>query len=446
MSRMMHLGAFFAPSGHHTASWRHPNAQADAAINISHQAEMARLAERGKFDLIFLADSPAARETHIESMKRSTQYIANFEPLTLLSALAMVTERIGLVATASTTYCEPYHIARFFASLDWLSGGRAGWNIVTTASPEAAFNFGRTELLEHDLRYDRAREFTEIVRGLWDSWDDDAFVRDKESGLFFEPEKMHYLNHQGAYYSVRGPLNVPRPPQGHPILVQAGSSSTGRGFAAEFADAIFTTSLQTYEAREYYADVKQRVAACGRNPDHVIILPGVTYCVAETDAEAQAQYEYMLSLVHPIAAREMAALTLGHDLSPYPMDGPVPDLPPPNTSVGTYHSAMKLARDENLTIRQLSIRLATGRNRFVIVGSVKRVADVLEEWFTTGAADGFNILPPYIPGALEDFVNLVIPELQRRGLFRTEYEGATLRENLGLPRPASRYAPTATPG
>jgi alkanesulfonate monooxygenase len=440
MARMMHLGAFFAPSGHHTASWRHPGAQADAAVNIEHQMEMARLAERGKFDLIFLADSPAVRETHIESMKRSTQYIANFEPLTLLSTLAAVTSRIGLVATASTTYYEPYHVARLFASLDWLSHGRAGWNIVTTGSAESALNFGRTEHMEHDARYHRAREFTDVVRALWDSWDDDAFLRDKESGLFFDSEKMHYLNHQGEFFSVRGPLNVPRPPQGHPVLVQAGSSDTGRGFAADYADAIFTTSLQTYEAREYYADVKQRAAAAGRDPDQIIILPGVTYCVAKTDAEAQEQYEYMLSLVHPIAAREMAALTLGHDLSPYDMDGPVPDLPPPNTSVGTYHSAMKLARDENLTIRQLSIRLATGRNRFVIVGSVEHVADVLEEWFTTGAADGFNILPPYIPGALEDFVALVIPELQRRGLFRTEYEGPTLRDQLGLSRPPSRYA------
>jgi N-acetyl-S-(2-succino)cysteine monooxygenase len=440
MSRMMHLGAFFAPSGHHTASWRHPAAQADAAVNIRHQIELAQTAERGKFDLIFLADSVAARETHIEHMKRSTQYVANFEPLTLLSVLSGVTQHIGLVATASTSYCEPYHVARWFASLDWLSGGRAGWNIVTSASEAEARNFGRKEHFDHEVRYRRAREFTEVVRGLWDSWDDEAFVRDKESGLFFDPEKMHYLDHHGEFFSVRGPLNVPRSPQGHPVLVQAGSSDTGRSFAAEVAEAIFTTSLQLAEARDYYADVKHRVAAAGREPDQCVILPGVTYCVAETDAQAQEQYEYMLSLVHPIAAREIAAITLGHDLAPYPIDGPVPDLPPPNGSVGTYLSAMKLARDENLTVRQLSIRLATGRNRFVIVGSVEHVADVLEEWFTTGAADGFNILPPYTPGAFDDFVDLVIPELQRRGLFRTEYMGPTLRDQLGLARPASRYA------
>lgn len=311
---------------------------------------------------------------------------------------------------------------------------------MTSGGEAEARNFGRDAHFEHEARYHRAREFTEVVRGLWDSWDDDAFIRDKESGLFFEPEKMHYLDHRGEHFNVRGPLNVPRSPQGQPVLVQAGASDTGRGFAAEVADAIFTTSLQLGEAREYYADVKRRVAEAGRDPDQCVILPGVTYCVGKTQAEAQEQYDYMLTLVHPIAAREIAGLTLGHDLSKYPMDDPVPDLPRPNSSVGTWMSAMKLARDENLTIRQLSIRLATGRNRFVIVGSAEHVADVLEEWFTTGAADGFNILPPYTPGAFDDFVDLVIPLLQRRGLFRTAYTGRTLREHLGLPRPASRYA------
>jgi FMN-dependent oxidoreductase (nitrilotriacetate monooxygenase family) len=437
--RKMHLGLLFAPSGNHTASWRHPDAQADAHINIAHNLEMARTAERGKLDFIFLADNVAVRETHIESMKRSTQYIANFEPLTLLSALSVVTERIGLVSTASTSYFEPYHVARVFASLDWLSNGRAGWNIVTSAMEAEAYNFSRDAHFGHEERYLRAREFTNIVRALWDSWDDDAFLRAKESGVFFDPEKMHYLNHKGEYYSVRGPLNVPRSPQGHPVLVQAGSSDTGRGFAAEFAEVIFSAALQLSEAREYYADVKSRVAAAGRDPDHCKILPGVCYCVGRTQAEAQEQFDLLMSLVHPIAAREMAAFTLGTDLSPYALDEPVPDLPEPNGSVGTFRTAMKLARDENLTLGQLCTRLAAVRQRFFVTGTPEHIADVLEEWFTTGAADGFNLLPAYTPGGLEDFVDLVVPELQRRGLFRTEYEGRTLRENLGLPRPSSRY-------
>jgi FMN-dependent oxidoreductase (nitrilotriacetate monooxygenase family) len=436
--RKMHLGLLFAPSGNHTASWRHPDAQADAHINIAHNLEMARLAERGKLDFIFLADNVAVRETHIESMMRSTQYVANFEPITLLSALAVVTEHIGLVSTASTSYSEPYQVARWFASLDWLSHGRAGWNIVTSAMAAEAQNFGR-DPVPHDERYRRAREFTDIVRALWDSWDDDAFVRDKTSGVFFEPDRMHYLDHQGAYYSVRGPLNVPRTPQGHPVLVQAGSSDTGRGFAADYAEVIFSAALSIEEAREYYADVKSRVVAAGRAPDHCKILPGLCFCVGRTQAEAEEQFDMLLSLVHPIAAREMAGFTLGTDLSPYSLDEPVPDLPEPNGSIGTFRTAMKLARDENLTLGQLCRRLAAVRHRFFVTGTPERIADVMEEWFTTGAADGFNLLPAYMPGGLEDFVDLVVPELQRRGLFRTEYEGRTLRENLGLPRPASRY-------
>jgi FMN-dependent oxidoreductase (nitrilotriacetate monooxygenase family) len=439
--RMMNLGAFFMATGHHVTSWRHPEAQADAGINIAHFAEMARLAERGKFDLIFLADSVYSRDGHMDAVSRSAQYIAHFEPLTLLSALAMVTERIGLVSTASTSYNEPYHLARKFASLDFLSHGRAGWNIVTSAHDDEAHNFGRDAHYGHEERYERAREFTEVVKGLWDSWDDDAFLRDKASGLFFDREKRHVLNHTGKYYAVRGPLNVPRSPQGYPLLVQAGSSDTGRAFAAEFGEAIFTAHLTKGESQEFYSDMKARVANTGRNPAHVKILPGLSFIVGRTDAEAREKFDFMQSLVHPIVAREIASFTLGGaDLSNYPMDGPVPDLPEPNGSIGSFRTAMKMARDENLTIRQLGTRLATARQRHHVTGTPERIADVMEEWFTGGAADGFNMLPPYMPGALQDFVDFVVPELQRRGLFRTEYEGHTLRENLGIPRPQSRYA------
>ena len=279
--------------------------------------------------------------------------------------------------------------------------------------------------------------------GLWDSWDDDAFVRDKDSGLFFEPAARHVLNHKGKHFAVRGPLNVPRPPQGYPVLVQAGASDTGRAFAARYAEAIFTAHLTLAESQEFYSDVKMRVKANGRNPNHVIVLPGLSFMVGRTHGEAQSKVDSMQSLVHPMVAREIASFTLGRvDLSPYDIDGPVPELPEPNGSISAFRTAMKIALDERLTIRQLGIRLAAARQRHHVTGTPKQIADVMEEWFTQGAADGFNILPPYMPGALEDFVELVVPELQRRGLFRTEYEGRTLRENLGLPRPGSRYAKT----
>jgi FMN-dependent oxidoreductase (nitrilotriacetate monooxygenase family) len=439
--RMMKLGAMFTATGHHVTSWRHPDAQADAGVNVNHWVDMARLAERGKFDMIFFADAAQSREGHMDAVSRSAQYIAGLDPMVLLPALAMVTKQIGLVSTMSTSFNEPYHVARAFASLDILSAGRAGWNIVTSTTDNEARNFGLDKHFEHEERYDRAREFTQVVLGLWDSWDDDAFIRNKASGLFFEPTARHVLNHKGKHFSVRGPLNVPRPPQGYPLLVQAGASDTGRGFAAQFAEAIFTAHLTLAESQEFYSDVKTRAKENQRNPDHVIILPGLSFMVGRTHAEAQAKFDAMQSLVHPMVAREIASFTLGNaDLSAYDIDGPLPELPEPNGSISSFRTATKMARDEQLTIRQLGIRLAAARQRHHVTGTPEHIADVMEEWFTQGAADGFNILPPYMPGALEDFVDLVVPELQRRGLFRTEYEGHTLRENLGLPRPHSRYS------
>jgi alkanesulfonate monooxygenase len=440
--KKMRLGAYYNPTGHHVASWRHPRADAEAHVSLKHYVEIARTAERAKFDMIFLADGVATRQADIEAQSRSVQFIANFEPMTLLSALAMMTEKIGLVCTMSTTYNEPYNVARRFASLDLISGGRGGWNLVTSGQTAEALNFGRTGPVPHGERYQRAHEFAQIVKGLWDSWDDDAFVRDKQSGLFFEPSKMHYLNHVGQNYKVRGPLNVPRSPQGHPLIVQAGASDEGRELAAAYAEAIFSPHLNIEAAKTYYDDVKGRMPKYGRDPDHCKILPGLSVVVSRDEAEARKDYEFLQGLIHPIVGREILSTMLGEmDLTPYSLDQELPDpLPPSNGSRGHYDSIVAMARREKLTIRELGQRVAGARGKNVFVGTPKQVADYMEEWFVKGACDGFNVMPPYIPGSLDDFCELVIPELQRRGLFRTEYEGKTLRENLGLPKPISIYA------
>ena len=439
----MRLGAFFNPTGHHVASWRHPRAQADAGINFAHYADITRTAERGLFDMVFLADNVGVRRAHMEALSRSAQYIANFEPLTLLSALSAVTTRIGLACTLSTSYNEPFHIARKMASLDHLSGGRAGWNVVTSASQMEAENFGLDKPLGHAERYRRAEESVAIVRALWDSWDDDAFVRDKASGQFFSPEKLHTLNHKGAFFSVKGPLNIPRSPQGYPVLIQAGASEDGMDLAAEIADVVFSPHLTLDTAKAYYSELKALAEKkYGRNPDDIKILPGVSAIVARSDSDADAEYERLQALIHPIVAREILSLVLsGFDLAPYDMDGPLPDIPlPVDGSQGHFKSTVEMARRENLTIRQVAMRVAGARGKSVIKGSPQTVADHLDEWFQNGAADGFNVMPAYLPGGLDDFVDLVVPELQRRGLFRSTYEGITLRDNLGLKRPSSRYA------
>ena len=443
MTRRMTLAAYFNPTGHHVASWRHPRAQPDANVSIEHYIEMAKAAERAKFDMIFLADGQAVRTAHIDAVSRSVQFVAHFEPITLLSALATQTKHIGLTGTASTTYYEPYNLARQFASLDHLSHGRAGWNLVTSAQPAEAANYGRDRQLNHAERYGRAREFAQVVQGLWDSWDDDAFVRDVESGLYFEPDRMHVLGHQGPNLKSRGPLNVPRPIQGYPVMVQAGASDEGRELAAEFAEAIFSPHLNIPEAKAYYDDVKGRMQSkYNRDPSHLKILPGLSVVVAESDDKAAEDFELLQSLIHPVVCREILSTMLGGvDLSPYSMDEQLPDpLPPTNGSKGHYDSIVSMARREKLTIRELGARCAGARGKFFIHGGPKKVCDVLEEWFTSGACDGFCVLPPYMPGQHLDFCEYIVPELQKRGLFRKEYEGATLRENLGLPRPPSRYA------
>ena len=438
----MRLAAYFNPTGHHVASWRHPRAQKDASTNFQHYIEIAQTAERAKFDMIFLADTVATREADMEAISRSVQFIAHFEPITLLSALAAVTRNIGLVATVSTTYNEPFNVARKFASLDWISNGRAGWNLVTSNGMPQARNFGRDSVDPHAIRYARAQEFADVVKGLWDSWDDDAFVMNTESGLFFEPEKMHRLEHKGQYYSVRGPLNVPRPPQGHPVIVQAGASEEGKETAAVLAEAIFSPHLNIEAAKAYYDDVKGRMKKYGRDPDSLKILPGLSVVVAETDARAEEDFNYLQSLIHPMVGREILSTMMGGlDLSKYDMDKELPDpLPENKGSKGHYDSILAMARREKLTIRQLGERVAGARGKNTTHGSPKKVADYMESWFKAGACDGFCIMPPYIPGLHDDFCNMVIPELQKRGLFRTEYEGKTLRDNLGLAYPKSRYA------
>ncbi len=437
----MRLGAFLYPGGHHVAAWRHPTSQPDAGVNAAHYRALARTAEAALFDLIFLADGVSIRGDDLDALSRTAiRYVGQFEPLTLLSHLSAVTERVGLVATASTTYNEPFHVARKFASLDHLSGGRAGWNLVTSADPREALNFSRESHLAHANRYSRAEEFVDVVRGLWDSYEDDAFVRDQASGRFFDPDRLHVLAHEGEHFSVRGPLNVPRPPQGHPVVVQAGSSEAGRSLAARTAEVIFTAQERLDDAVTFYADVKGRMGAHGRDPDHLKIMPGAMPVIGRTRGEAQDRFGALQTLIHPVVGRSLLEQLTGADLSAYPDDAPVPELP--GTEGGKSRQALfvALARREGLTIRDLYLRAAGARGHWIVAGTAADVADALEERFEARGADGFNIMPPTLPGGLDDVAAHLVPELQRRGLFRTAYEGATLRDNLGLPRPANRFA------
>jgi FMN-dependent oxidoreductase (nitrilotriacetate monooxygenase family) len=438
------LGVFFNHTGHHVASWRHPDAQADAGVNLRHYIEMARGAENAKLDFVFFADQLAVRSAELEALSCFAQYTAHFEPLTLLSALAVATKRIGLIATATTSYNEPYHVARKFASLDHISNGRAGWNVVTSSEAAEALNFGRDAHYGHSERYQIAREFVEVVRGLWDSWDDDAFVRDKKSGRYFDPSGLHILDHAGKNFKVRGPLNVPRPPQGYPVIVQAGSSDEGRDLAAETAEIVFTGALNMKAAQEYYRDIKDRMSKYGRAPDSLKVLPGLNAIVAATESEAREKHDYLQSMIQPLVGKSILSTILGGiDLSSCDENGPLPKDAGKKLPIGSVGSnAVALAEREKLTVKQLYLRLAGARGKLTIVGSVNQIADQLEDWFLNGGADGFILQPAYLPGALTEFTRLVVPELRRRGLFRSKYEGQTLRENLGLARPTSRYGAT----
>lgn len=440
-TRQIKLGLSMRYVGYHAAAWRHPDADPGAASKFSHFRRVAQTAEAAKFDMLFLADGIGirAKDEPPGSLCRSAQN-AELEPLTLLSALAAVTEHIGLVATASTTYNEPFHIARKYASLDQISGGRAGWNIVTSWSDAEALNFNRDRQLGYAERYERAAEFVEVVKGLWDSWEADAFPHDKASGVFFDPTKLHALNHQGKHFKVRGPLSVKRTPQGRPLLVQAGASDQGLHIAAASADVVYSAHQEIAPAKAYYADVKAGVAAQGRSPDHLLIMPGVTPFVGRTRQEARDKYEQLNALVDPLLGLSYLYGQMG-DLSGYPLDGPVPE--PTDPQISLAQNLLKLARRDNLTIRQLYTHVAAGFGLRVAVGTAADIVDEMEDWVNQGAADGFNICPPVLPISLDDFNELVMPELRRRGMFRSEYEGRTLRENLGLPAPRNRYSPEA---
>jgi FMN-dependent oxidoreductase (nitrilotriacetate monooxygenase family) len=436
----MHLGAFLHPTGHHIAAWRHPGSRAKGHIDFQHYAELARIAERGKLDTIFIADSPGVRNWPLETTSRVDLYVAPLEPLTLLSALAPLTNRIGLSATVTTTYNEPFHVARKIASLDHLSGGRAGWNLVTSVNSAEAYNFGHTAHPLHEERYRRAQEFAKVVRGLWDSWDDDAFVYNRDSGRYFEPDRVHILAHQGEYFRVRGPLNVPRAPQGHPVVIEAGSSEPGKTLAAENADVVFTNQSSLELAQAFFADLKGRLGQHGRAPDDVKILPGLFAVIGRTRQEAQDKFDELQALVHPDVGMKLLGEMLGGvDLSGHAVDGPLPSIADSNYSKTALHQIQAMAQS-GLTIRELYLRLASGRGHLQIIGTARDIADQMEEWFLKEGCDGFNVMPPCLPGDLAAFVDQVVPELQRRGLFRQDYDGKTLRENLGLRRPPNRFA------
>ncbi|WP_455926560.1 LLM class flavin-dependent oxidoreductase [Pseudomonas putida] len=436
-ARQLKLGAFMRPVSIHTGAWRYPGAWRDANFNFQHLKCLAQTLERGKFDAFFMADHLALLNMPLDALKRS-HTATSFEPFTLLSALSQATEHLGLVATASTSFDEPFHIARRFASLDHLSNGRAGWNIVTTSNPDAAKNFGLEQHLDHDQRYARAREFYDVVTGLWDSWADDAFTRDADSGEFFDPAKLHTLNHHGEHLNVRGPLHIARPVQGWPVIVQAGSSEPGRQLAAETAEVIFAAPTTLDEGRAFYADVKARLAPLGRERDHLKILPAAFVVVGDTLQEARQIRAKLDSLVHYESAIASLSVALGTDASRFDPDGSLPPIPETNDSKSSRERALAIADREQLTVRQLAQRLG-GYAGLAFVGTAHSIADQMQEWLEREGSDGFNVMFPWLPGGLDDFVDKVVPELQVRGIFRREYEGTTLRENLGLPRPANHF-------
>ncbi len=436
--KKLRLGAFMRPVSIHTAAWRYPGGTPDANFNLKALVKYAQTLERGKFDAFFMADHLAVLNMPMDALKRSAT-VTSFDPLTLLPALAMATKHLGLIATASSTFEPAYTIARRFASLDHISEGRAGWNLVTTSNPDAALNFGLDDQMPHAERYARAREFFDVVTGLWDSWADDAFVRDVENGIYFDPARLHVLDHKGKYLKVRGPLNIARPVQGWPVIVQAGASDAGRQLAAETAEMVFAAGGPIADARAFYADVKGRAAKVGRNPDHIKILPGAFVVVGDILDEAKEKRARLDSLVNYDSSIAAVSMALGVDARQFDPDKPLPDdIPETEASKSGRDRVIELGRRENLTVRQIAGRLG-GYGGLGMLGTPSMIADQMEEWLVTDACDGFNVMFPYLPGGLDDFVDKVVPELQRRGLFRTEYEGTTLRENLGLPRPENRF-------
>jgi FMN-dependent oxidoreductase (nitrilotriacetate monooxygenase family) len=436
--RQLALNLFIYPGGHHEAAWRYKGSATDRVLDIAYYQELAQRAEAHKFDAIFFADGPALAD--------NVRYAQRFriEPITWLSAIAAVTRRIGLIATASTTYTEPYNLARLFASLDHISGGRAGWNIVTTSAPQAAQNFGRPEHPPHGERYERAREYLDVITRLWDSWEDDALINDPVSGIFADSDKIHTIDHVGKHFRVRGPLNIARSPQGRPVYVQAGSSDDGRAFAAHFAEAIFTAHQTLGSAQEFYADIKRQAGAFGRSPGQIKILPGISPFIASTQAEADRLQEEFNDLIQPEYSLTQLRQMTGLDLTGFDLDRPFPRHLIDTSSARGVASRFKLVVDivdrEKPTIRQLVQRLAGARGHWVIAGPPEKIADNIQTWFENGAADGFNVMPPWLPGGFNVFAEQVVPLLRKRGLFRDDYAGKTLRAHYGLDRPASVFA------
>jgi FMN-dependent oxidoreductase (nitrilotriacetate monooxygenase family) len=424
--RQMHLGVFVLGTGNHSAGWRMPGAFT-SHMELPAMQAIACIAERGKFDLVFISDSMAMDPTDHPS------FMCRFEPTTLITALASCTKNVGLGATISTSFNEPFNVARVFGSIDHISGGRAAWNVVTTSNPRAALNFNLDEHIAHELRYERANEFVDVVLGLWNCWQDGAIIADKNTGQYINAEKVRPLNHEGRFFKVRGPLNMARCPQGgRPVIIQAGGSPSGLELAARTADVVFSVVQEKKPAKAAYADLKGRMAKYGREPDELSVLPGVMPIVGASDAQAREILAKLQSWITPTNAATLVASRIGYDVSGYPLDGPVPP-PPPDLNSRTFPAVLyEMARREKMTLRDLYNLTAAARGHWVVCGTPCRIADTLEAWFEARAADGFNILPAWFPGAFDDFVDQVVPELQRRGLFRREYSGRMLRDHLGL--------------
>lgn len=445
-AREMKVGVLLSHVGIHPAAWLDPSTPLGGEVQLPMWVEMARIAEQAKLDFVFRADSPASRHGNMDAITRYPAMIAEFEPVTLLGALAAVTKRVGLAGTVSTSYFEPYNVARQIGSLDHMSGGRVAWNVVTTSAGAAAYNFSRTAQDEtHGNRYERATEFVEVVKGLWDSWDADAFPRDRASGIFFDGNKRHVLDHKGKYFQVRGPLDLPRSPQGQPVIICAGGSDAGMELAAKHADVVFSVDRNLEKAKAFYDNLKGRMAKYGRDRDELKILCAVNPYLGATDREGQEKLEQLQSLMHPAVGYEILSVDLGGiDLTGLPLDEPIPEsvLPPTSDATKSYFDNMvAVIREHRLTVRQLYLACAASRGGMnAIAGSGVTVADRMQQWFDASAADGFMIRVSHLPQGLRDFTNLVIPELQSRGLFRADYTGSTLREHLGLRRPLSRYA------
>lgn len=428
MARSIHFGVFLLGTGNHTAGWRYPGAD-QSFLDIGALQHVAAIAERGLFDFLFLGDGLTA------NLRSHPSYTCRLEPLTLLSALSVTTRHVGLAATMSTTYSDPYTVARIFASLDHISGGRAAWNAVTTSAAKTGGNFGRAHP-PHELRYEIAEEFINVVRGLWDCWSDKAIIADRKTGKFFDESEVRPLNHEGPRFSVKGPLNMGRCPQGQPLVLQAGGSERGQNLAARTADVVFSVVQDFDEAKLAYGALKERIARFGRDPDSVTILPGVMPIIGKTDAKARELLDTLQGYVDSTEGLAMLSARLGVDISKYPLDGPIPDVAVPDTSHGFARALLGKGRRENMSLRDLYNLTAAARGHWVLCGSVQTVAATLEKWFLHGAADGFCVMPAYFPGAFDEFVDLVVPELQRRGLYRNAYAGTTLRDHLGLSRPA----------